>query len=308
MVDLKVLSPYSIRSMKGDNMYTLFVDSDCDFTPNSAAEIGAKLISMPYSIGNDEFFPYETWKEYKPDEFYSLLRKGTLPKTSGLSPEKYISYFEPEFKEGKDILYCHFSKAMTMSFDSMKIALSMLKEKYPERKFYEIDTKAITSLAFTIAREVGKLYKAGKSPEELIEWADMEVDHYAMYFFADDLKFFARSGRVSGISAKMGNLFGVKPIIYMNEEGKMVTKGKALGKAAAIQTILSYMDEFGDEVTQNPIVIGHTGWEEGAKMCRDAIEKKYGKNLDITILVVNPTAGSHCGPNGVGIAFHSKHR
>ncbi len=291
-----------------NNTFALFVDSDMDFTPESAAKIGARLISMPYSIGDEEFFPYESWEKFDSDSFYASLRAGTLPKTSGLSPEKYISYFEPTFKEGKDILYCHFSKAMSMTFVSMKIALDMLKERYPGRKLYEVDTKSITTLAYMIGNEVGKLYLEGESPEEILSWANKEVDHYAMYFFADDLKFFARSGRVSGISAKMGNLFGVKPIIYMNEEGKMVTKGKALGKLTAVKALVSYMKELGDDVKNHPIYIGHSGWEEGAKLVEKAVKKEFGNGCDTKTVMVNPTAGSHCGPSGVGLAFHSKSR
>ncbi len=279
-----------------------------DFTPESAAKIGAKLISMPYSIGEEEYYPYESYKKFDADSFYDSIRSGTLPKTSGLSPEKYISYFEPEFKKGKDILYCHFSKAMSMTFVSMKIALDKLREKYPERKLYEIDTKSITTLAYMIGEEVGKMYMAGESIEEILAWSEKEVDHYAMYFFADDLKFFARSGRVSGIGAKMGNLFGVKPIIYMNEEGKMVTKGKSLGKQAAIATLVSYMSELGDDVLSYPIYIGHSGYEEGAKLVEKAVKRKFGEGTKIETIMVNPTAGSHCGPSGVGLAFHSKSR
>ncbi len=291
-----------------NNTFTLFVDSDMDFTPESAAKIGAKLISMPYSIGDKEFFPYESWKKFDADNFYALLRSGTIPKTSGLSPEKYISYFEPEFKEGKDILYCHFSKAMSMTFNSMKIALDMLKDKYPERKCYELDAKSITTLAYMFGNEVGKLYLEGKSIEEILAWGEKEVDHYAMYFFADDLKFFAKSGRVSGISAKMGNLFGVKPIIHINEEGKMVTKSKALGKPAAVKALVSYMEELGDDVKNHSICIGHSGWIEGAKAVEKAVKAKFGDDCKIEIVMVNPTAGSHCGPSGVGLAFHSKSR
>lgn len=289
-------------------MLTLFVDSDSDFDLESAKVINAKIISMPYRIGETEYWPYESWDKFDADPYYNSLRSGVIPKTSGLSPAKYISYFEPEFEKGNDILYIHFTKAMSMTFDSMHLALESLKEKYPDRKFYEIDTNAITVLSFVIARELAQMINSGKSVEEVIEYAKKETNHYAMYFFADDLKFFAASGRVSGITAKMGSFLNVKPIIYIGEDGKMTSIGKVMGKLKAIQTLLSKMEQFGDDVKNHPIVIGHTGWEKGALQLKEAIQKKYGADTNVEIVMVNPTAGAHAGPDGVGVVFHSLHR
>ena len=182
-------------------MLVFFTDTDCDITPKIAEEYGFKLISMPYLINEKETKPYEDFEKFDSKTFYDSLRNGILPKTCAISPAKYIEYFEPHFKEGNDILYVHFSKAMSGTFNSMNIALEELQEKYPERKFYTIDTKAITALSYLIIKEIGKLYKEGKTIEELLSWAKENVDKYAIYFYADDLKFFKLSGRVSNFSA-----------------------------------------------------------------------------------------------------------
>ena len=171
-------------------MLVFFTDTDCDITPEIAKEYGFQLISMPYIINEVETKPYEDFDEFDAKSFYNSLRNGVLPKTCAISPRKYIEYFEPHFAQGNDILYVHFSKAMSGTFSSMNIALEELKEKYPERKFYSIDTKAITALSYLIIKEIGKLYKEGKSIEELLAWANENVDKYAIYFYADDLKFF----------------------------------------------------------------------------------------------------------------------
>ena len=91
-------------------MFTLFTDTDTDITPEVAKKYGYKLISMPYSIGENTIFPYEDFKEFKSHEYYDLLRTGVIPTTSAVSTEKYKKYFEPELKKGNDILYVHFSK------------------------------------------------------------------------------------------------------------------------------------------------------------------------------------------------------
>ena len=212
-------------------MLRLFTDTDTDITPAVAAEYGYRLISMPYSVDAKTVYPYVDFDEFEPRPFYDMLRSGVLPTTSAISKERYIEYFEPEFAAGNDILYVHFSRAMTVTFNAMDEAVAELKAKYPERSFHEIDTKGITTISYTIVREIGDLFKAGKTLEEVLEWAGTEVDKFAMYFFADDLKFFRRSGRVSGLAATMGTLIGIRPIIYMSQEGKMVSCGKEKGSS-----------------------------------------------------------------------------
>lgn len=289
-------------------MLTLFTDTDTDITLEEAREYGYKLISMPYIINGEEIKPYEDFEVFESKKFYDMLRLGTIPTTCAINALTYQAYFEPEFAKGNDILYVHFSKAMSGTFNSMNIALEDLKEKYPERKFYAIDTKAITICSLNIVKEVGDMYKEGKSVEEILEWAEKEVDHFAQYFFADDLKFFARSGRISNFSGIMGNLIGVKPIIYMDQNGMMTNISKERGRNKALKRLVSYVEELGDEVEKHRVIIGHSDALDLALELGEMLKEKFGDNLRIEYALVNPTAGSHCGPDAVGVSFHSKHR
>lgn len=289
-------------------MYVIFTDTDTDITLKKAKEYGYNLISMPYTANDKDVFPYVDFEEFDYESFYNMLKTGVMPTTSAISVEKYISYFEPFFAEGKDILYVHFSAAMTMTFDNMKKAVDALKEKYPERKFYAIDTKGITIGSLNIVYEVGDMYKAGKSAEEIMKWAETEVDKFAVYFFAEDLKFFKRSGRVSGVTATMGNLLGIRPIIHMNSEGKMVNVGKEKGRAKALQRLVSYVEELGDDIKNHRIIVAHSGALSVCEELKKLIIEKFGDDLTIETVVVNPTAGSHCGPGCIGVSFHAIHR
>ena len=127
----------------GKQNYVLVTDSDTDITPEVAAKYGYHIISMPYSVGEKETYPYRDFETFDDHAFYEMLRKGTLPKTAALSPAEYEQFFEPFFAEGKDVLYVHFSAAMSGTFNALHIAEEKLKEKYPERKFYTVDTKGI---------------------------------------------------------------------------------------------------------------------------------------------------------------------
>ncbi len=291
-------------------MLTYFGDTDCEVTPSVAARYNARLISMPYSIGDETIYPYESFTEAEFDSqaFYDMLRAGTLPTTSALSEAKYIEYFEPEFAAGNDIFYTHLSEAMSGTFVPMRAALKTLLEKYPERKFYEVDAKGISILGYSIFCEIGDMLQAGKTPEEILAWAKTEVDHFACYFFADDLKFFRRSGRVSGLAATMGGLIGLRPIINMNAEGKMVSIGTVKGRIQAVERVVSYVETLGDDIRSHRIVIANCGSDDLAKLVGDTLHAKLGADLKLEVVNVNPTAGSHCGPNATGVCFHAIHR
>ena len=289
-------------------MYTLFTDTDTDITPQEASHYGYKLISMPYIIDKKEIKPYEDFEEFKYKEFYDVLRTGVLPKTCAISPQDYKDYFKPTLEEGKDILYVHFSKAMSGTFNAMNIAINELKEEFPERTIYTIDTKGITICSLNIVKEIGDLYLQGKTVEEIMEWADKNVDKFATYFYADNLKFFKLSGRISNFSAIMGSLFGVHPIITMNSEGKMVSVSKCKGKINTLKKLVDYVEELGEDIKNHRIIVGHADAMPIAEELTKLLKERLGDDLPIEYAVVNPTAGSHCGPDTIGVCFYAKHR
>lgn len=294
--------------MSNKSDYVIFTDTDTDITPEVAKTYGYELISMPYNINGKDYFPYVDFDVFDSHKFYDDLRHGTMPTTAGLSPATYENYFEPFFKAGKDILYVHFSKAMSGTFNAMNIAIKNLQEKYPDRKFYTVDTKGITICSYNIVKEIGDLYLQGKSAEEICEWAKTEVDKFAIYFFANDLSFFKRSGRVKSFTAFMGNMFGVRPIINMGEDGMMKSVSTARGLKATLDKIMDYVDNLQENIMDHRVIIGHTDALDIAKLLANKMYEKYGTDLKIEFVEVNPTAGSHCGPDGVGICFHAKGR
>lgn len=289
-------------------MLKIFVDSDSDFTLEEVNKWGATLISMPYEFKGKEVRPYVDFEKFDAHSYYEELRKGELPTTSALNPEDYIKYFEPEFKAGNDIIYIHFSTAMSGTFNSMRLALDELKKKYPERKFYSLDTFGITLPAYAIGKDMIEKLLAGEDVEKVIEWAEKEKFHYATYFFADNLKFFAKSGRVDGFAAFMGGIIGIRPILTMNDEGKMVPVGKVKGRRNAVTKLADYVQELGVDFDKHEIIMGHCDALYLAEELKAELIKRLGDKLKFKIIDVNPTAGAHCGPDTLGVTFKAKHR
>ena len=289
-------------------MLILFTDTDTDMTPKMAEQYGYKLISMPYSIDDKNIYPYEDFDEFDAHEFYDVLRSGVVPKTSALNVDEYMRYFEPVFQNGDDIFYLHFSKNMSSTFNAMDIAVKELLEKYPERKFDSIDTNGISIGSLILLEQVGEMYKRGASVEEMKAFVENENRRYAIYFFADDLSFFKRSGRVSGLAGAVGTLLSIRPIMHINDDGKLVSIGKEKGRKKALERLISTVIELGDEVEKHRMIITHSDAPEIVEEAERMLKAHFGENLDIELIDVNPTVGCHCGPSTVGICFRAKHR
>lgn len=290
-------------------MLVLFTDTDTDMTPRMAEKYGYKLISMPYSIdGEKNIYPYVDFDEFDAHGFYDTLRGGVVPKTSALNVDEYKEYFEPVFANGDDIFYLHFSKNMSGTFNAMDIAVKELLEKYPERKFDSIDTNGISIGSLIMLEKAGEIYKRGAGVEEIKRFIEEENLRYAIYFFADDLSFFKRSGRVSGIAGAMGTLLSIRPIMHINNEGKLLSVGKEKGRKKALEKLISTVCELGDDADKDRIIITHSDIPEIVDEAVRMLHERFGEKLDIEIVDVNPTVGCHCGPNTIGICFRAKHR
>ena len=288
--------------------FKLFFDTDCDITPEFCKKYDAGLISMPYAIDDKEILPYVDFEKFDDKEFYSTLRKGVLPTTSALNVEEYIRLFKPVLESGKDILYIHFSRAMSATFNSCDKAIEELKKQFPKRRIVLIDTKGITLGSYSIDKQLGDLALAGKSIDEIVAASKEVIDHTAFYFYADNLKFFARSGRVTGIAALMGGIIGIKPIINIGDDGKMTSIDKAIGRKKALEKIMEYVNNLQEDIKNYPVIIAHCDCMHLVEELIANLKAKYGQDLHVEVEPVNPTAGSHCGPDCIGLTFHAKHR
>ena len=289
-------------------MFVLFTDTDCDVTPEVAQRLGFHLISMPYIENGKEVYPFEDWLHFDSHVYYERLRHGPLLSTCGISPHKYTTYFEPFFKAHQDILYVHFSSEMSGTFSAMNLAIEDLKQKYPGVRFETIDTKTISIGGLNIVREISALREQGKSIDEILDWAKTEVEKFAVYFYADNLKFFAKSGRVTGLAAAMGGLFGAHPIIYVNSQGQMLPIATAVGRFNALNKVAEYVIKLQDHIQDHRVLIAHSDCLFLAERLGHLLKHHFGHDLQIEYVVVGPVPGAHCGPDCIGVRFHAIHR
>lgn len=287
-------------------MYQLFCDSNCELWHTTVKELGLNLIRMPYIVDDEEYF-YDMGENTDFKAFFDKMRNGATPKTAALNEYAYTEYFEPILARGEDIYYITFSHQMSGTFNAMKNVIAQLKEKYPEREIRFKDSKLI-SLGSGFVTYYGALkYKEGATMDELDAYLDDLIAHTAIYFVVDDLTYLYRGGRVSGVSKVVGNLLGIKPILYFNEEGKILNINKVKGFKKALATLLDYMKNKGSELDKYKVYILQADCEQEANAFVENIKAKFG-DLDVEVQPVGPVIGAHCGPGTIGLVFHAKEK
>ena len=287
-------------------MYQLFCDSNCELWHTTVKELGLNLIRMPYIMDNEEIF-YDMGEKHDFKDFFDRMRAGAAPKTAALNEYAYTEYFEPILARGEDIYYITFSHQMSGTFNAMKNVIAQLKEKYPEREIRFKDSKLI-SLGSGMITYYGALkYKEGATMDELDAYLDDLIEHTATYFVVDDLTYLHRGGRISGASKVLGNLLGIKPILYFNEEGKILNIDKKKGMRMALSTLLNYMKTKGSELDKYKVFVLQADCEDVANSFVENMKAQFG-DLDVVVQPVGPVIGAHCGPGTVGLIFHAKEK
>lgn len=285
-------------------MYQLFCDSNCELWHTDVKALGLNVIRMPYVLDGEEYF-YDMGENTDFKAFFDKMRGGSVPKTSALNEYAYTEYFEPVLARGEDIYYVTFSHEMSGTFNAMKNVIAQLKEKYPEREIRYKDTKSISLGSGLSIYYAAQKYKNGATMDELDAYLDELIPHVGVYFVVDDLTYLYRGGRVSGVSKVMGNLLGIKPVLHINNEGKIINVNKVKGFKKALDALLSYMRTMGSDLDKYKVYVLHADCENTGEDFVRSIKNEFG-DLDVTLQPVGPVIGAHCGPGTLGLVFHAK--
>lgn len=286
-------------------MSVLFCDTNCELWYDKAKELGLNVIKMPYTLDGKEYF-YDLGEKTDFCHFYDRMRAKSMPTTAALNEYNYIEYFEPFFKEGQDIIYMTFSHQLSATFEFMDRALKQLKQKYPERKITIFDTKAISMGAGFQVYYGAKKWRETQNLTELISYLEHLREHTAVYFAVNDLFHLKRGGRLSGAAATVGTLLGVKPILTINDIGKLVPVYKEKGIKKVISRFTSLVAELGDKFDEYDIYILHADTPGDADELKNKVLEATGGKANVIIQTIGPVIATHCGPGTLGIIFYKK--
>ncbi len=287
-------------------MRTFFIDTDSELPYSYVKELGLELIRMPYTIDGEEFYD-DAGENTDPKEFFAKLREKKPCKTSALNTQAYLDIFEPHVANGEEMFYLTFGHELSATFQFMDIAIKELSEKYPKASFRSFDSRSISLGCGMQCYYAGKMFKEGRSFDEIIAFLKKFSNEVAIYFAVDDLGHLCRGGRLSGVEALAGSLMRIKPILQVNNEGKIVKFDTVRGSKKVISYFINLMKEIACDLDEYDVFVLHGDVLDQGEALKAAVEKEFPETK-VHLMMVGPVIGSHCGPGTLGIIFHAKHR
>ena len=215
--------------------FVIMTDSCCDLTAQMADELGVVVLPLHLLIGEDTFANYLDGREIGFHEFYDRVRNGAMPTTSAVSVGSFEDAMRAVLQEGKDILCLNFSSALSTTYQSAVIAAEALRDEFPEATIHVLDTLSASVGQGLLVYLCAQQKFAGKSLDEVFRYAQEMAPKMAHWVTVDDLNHLKRGGRISATTAFVGSMLSIKPIIYVNDEGKLVSTAKVRGRKAAIE-------------------------------------------------------------------------
>ncbi len=287
--------------------YTIITDSAANLTKDLIKEYGVKVVSLTYTIKENEYLSYIEGEDADYKSFYELLRSKESVKTSLVSYERVENALKEALDAGNDVLYLSFSSALSGSYQIVKNCMEDLKDSYPERKMLVVDSLCACMgqgllLKYAVEKKLG-----GATIDEAYQWLEDNKLRLVHLFTVDDLFFLKRGGRISGATAVMGTILNFKPLLHVSDEGKLVSYGKTRGRANAINEIVNRMGEVGENLADQEIFIAHGDCLEDAEVLAQKVKDAYGVKK-VIVNYIDQVIGCHAGPGTLAIFFLGKER
>ncbi|MCR5794145.1 MAG: DegV family protein [Solobacterium sp.] len=240
-------------------------------------------------------------------EYYEGLRNGVSVKTSLLNTSLFITHFTPVLKAGTDIVYVAMSSGISGTYNAAKTAADILMEEYPERFVHIVDSHGCGFGSGMLAIRAAELSRQGMDTREASKILDDMVPHCCQYFTVDDLNFLKRTGRVSGAAAAIATTLHIKPILYGDHTGHIVSCANCRGRKKAIQKLAEKYREKRMDIADPAVYISHGDCIDDAEKLKELI-LAVTPDAQITVCAHEPFSGAHVGPGMLGLFFLGKER
>ena len=283
--------------------FKIITDSCCDLPAEMIAELDLGIAVLSLEMDGRAYAE----GEMTPKALYDHLRNGKLPKTAAVNPEGWAKVIRPALEGGQDVLVMTFSSALSATHQSAVIAAEELGEEFPDRKILVVDTLCAAIGQGLLVHTAAKLRDGGKSLDETYRWVEEHKLHVCHWVTVEDLMHLKRGGRVSAATAVVGTMLNIKPIIRVDDSGRLESIGKCRGRKAALNHLLDRMAESFDPEIDDTVFVGHGDCPEDAAYLAEKIRERFGVK-QVHINYIGAVIGSHTGPGVAVIFFYGKKR
>lgn len=280
--------------------YVIFVDSACDISSELLDKWGVKYCTLSLAFSGDD-------KEYQDhdipaDIFYNKMRNGAQPKTSAANMGKFCDAFEAIAKEDLDILYLGFSSGLSATVNFAREAAEEISAQYTNCTIKVVDSLCASAGYGLLVKLLVDKKNDGADIDELAAYAENNKMNIMHWFTVDDLKYLRAGGRISATTALVGGMLNIKPIMKVDENGKLVSISKVRGRKAAIKAIADRYAETAIDKQNGVVFISHGDCIDDANLLADMLKENCGVSVEL-ITNVGPVIGSHSGPGTLALFF-----
>lgn len=290
--------------------YVLSCCSTADLTKEHFEKRGISYICFHYALDGKQYRD-DLGETLSIQAFYQAMRDGAETQTSQINAGEFEAYFEEFLKEGKDVLHVTLSSGISGVINSANIAKSILEERYPERRIYIVDSLAASSGYGLLMDQLADLRDAGKTIEEVYEWANANKQKLQSWFFSTDLTYYVKGGRISKTSGLVGSILNICPLLNVDRMGRLTAYQKIRTKRRAIEMIVKQMEQRAENRLEysGKCYISHSDCLEDAQAVAASVEARFpALNGRVEIHDVGTTIGSHTGPGTVALFFWGDER
>ncbi|MBR6718885.1 MAG: DegV family protein [Oscillospiraceae bacterium] len=283
--------------MKPNESYVLITDSDADLSEQMLHGMGVPEIPLNVFMKDNPALPCTL----RGEAFYNALREGQVACTSAANLSLFRETFGKVLESGRDVLYLSFSSPLSCMCATARIAADELQSEYPTRRIVIIDSLCASLGQGLLVYHCAEQKERGMSLDELAAYAEATRLKIMHWFTVDDLLFLKRGGRVGAMSAFAGALLGIKPVLHVSDEGKLVAKQKIRGRKHAV---LELGRHYAAECTDfaSTVFVAHADAPDAAEMLKEALIRDYGAKT-VIIGEIGPVIGAHAGPGTVALFY-----
>jgi len=286
--------------------YIIMTDSSADLPKSYLEEHNIRCVSLKYSI---EGITYDNDDEEAAVSFYDKVRKGSMPTTSQVNPEEAEEVFRNILKECKNILCIAFSSGLSGTYNSFRLAASDICEEIKDANIVVVDSLCASLGQGLIVHKAVCMKDSGKSMQEVVDWLEKHKLNLVHAFTVDNLNHLYRGGRLSKVAAVVGTMINLKPVLHVDNEGKLVNMYNVRGRKKSLHALVDYMEKtMGEYKDQNDIVfISHGDNLDDAEFVADEVKRRFGIE-SFLINSIGPTIGAHAGPDTLALFFMGEYR
>ena len=284
--------------------YQILTDSTCDFPNGYYEKLDVTVVPLTVRFRDQE---HQDTNDDSLKQIYDGLRAGEAATTSAINPQRWAETMEPALKAGRDVLVLAFSSGLSTTYQSAVIAAEELREAYPDRTIYVVDTLAASLGEGLLLWYACRKRDEGMDIHSLYRWVEDTKLHVCQWFTVDDLMYLKRGGRISAATALVGTMLQIKPVLHVDNEGHLINVAKTRGRKAAIDALAEKLRTTGAGFDNRFVTISHGDCREDAEYLASVLKEKCGVE-EVFISYVGAVIGSHAGPGTVALFFLGDHR